>query len=51
MNYELESIWKEAVVVQFEVLSRHLSGEAKKNYKSSYIRVSGHRTDIWTSEP
>jgi hypothetical protein len=33
MNNELERIWKEAVVVQIEVLSRHLPGRTEKNHE------------------
>jgi hypothetical protein len=33
MNNELEKIWKEVVVTYVEVVSQHLSGESKKNYK------------------
>jgi hypothetical protein len=32
-NNELEGMWKELVVVQFEVLSRNSPGEAEENYE------------------
>jgi hypothetical protein len=33
MNDKLERIWKEAVVAQFKVLSRHLHREAEENHE------------------
>jgi hypothetical protein len=34
MNYELEKIWKESVIVYIKVLSRHLPGGIEENYKN-----------------
>jgi hypothetical protein len=33
MNNNLERIWKEAVLAQFKVLSRHLPGSTEENHK------------------
>jgi hypothetical protein len=35
VNNELERKWKEAVVAQFKVLSRHLPGGTKENHEKS----------------
>jgi hypothetical protein len=45
MNNELERIWKEAVVAYFNVLSRHLPGEAEENYEKS-VRFAGLQAEI-----
>jgi hypothetical protein len=31
---ELESMWREAVMIEFEVLSQHLLGETEKNHEN-----------------
>jgi hypothetical protein len=36
-------MWKEAVVVYFKVLSRHVPGGTKENNKKS-VRIVGFRT-------
>jgi hypothetical protein len=33
VNNELERMWKEVVMAQFKVLSCHLPGQTKENYK------------------
>jgi hypothetical protein len=33
VNDDLESMWKEAVVVQFKVQSRNLPGDTEKNHE------------------
>lgn len=48
MSNDGERICKEAVVTQFEVISRNLHGETEENRKS--VRVAGLRDDIWTCD-
>jgi hypothetical protein len=45
MNNKLESLWKEMVVTQFKVLSRHLFGGTEVNHENhqSRLLVSGLR--------
>jgi hypothetical protein len=43
MNYELERIWKEAVVASFKVLAQNLSGMTRK---TTLVRIAGIRAGI-----
>jgi hypothetical protein len=45
VNDELETIWKEAVVAWFKVLSRHLPGGSKENHKN--FKIACLRAEIW----
>jgi hypothetical protein len=40
MNNELEGMWKEVIVTQFEVLSQHFPGETEESYED---RQSGSK--------
>jgi hypothetical protein len=44
-EYELERIWKEAVMAQFNVLSRHLPGGTEED-QGKPVRITGLRADI-----
>jgi hypothetical protein len=50
LNYriikELERIWKEAVVVLFMVISRHLSEGSEEKYEIPQSGLAGLRVDI-----
>jgi hypothetical protein len=46
MNHTLERIWEEAIVAEFQVLSRHLPGLTEENQKkTNRIAVSWPRFD------
>jgi hypothetical protein len=40
MNNKLEKIWKEAVIVQFIVLSQHLPGGTEEKHKKNSVRIA-----------
>jgi hypothetical protein len=50
MNDELESIWKDAVVACFKVLSQHLPGWTEKNHEKPPVRIAGLRAEIWNRD-
>jgi hypothetical protein len=50
MNNELESMWKEAVIAQFNVLSRNLSGGTGE-YHENLSQDSQLRGEISTRYP
>jgi hypothetical protein len=52
VNNELEVMWKEAVMVQFEIPSRHFSGDTDENCRNpqSESPVSGLKPECGTSE-
>jgi hypothetical protein len=43
LNKDLERMWKEAVLVYFEVLSRNVLGGTEENHKKS-ISIAGLQT-------
>jgi hypothetical protein len=51
VNYELESVWKEAIVAYFEILSSHLPGVIEGNHDNPHSRypVSGPRFEAGIS--
>jgi hypothetical protein len=52
MNDELEWIWKESLVSQFNVLSRYLTGGTEENHENPQpcYPVSALRLEVETSE-
>jgi hypothetical protein len=45
VNDELKRTWKEAVVAEFKVLSRHLHGGDEENHEI-LVRITGLREEI-----
>jgi hypothetical protein len=48
MNYELEMMWKDAVVVYTQVPSRHSLGRGEKNHENISVRTVTFPADIRT---
>jgi hypothetical protein len=46
VNKELERMWKEAVVAQFKVLTRHLPGRTEEKTRKISVGIAGLRAKI-----